>query len=83
MTQVAVIGSATRDRVVDGEVTRLKWGGGGVYSGLTLSRLGISTGVVTNIAGSDNAIVDLLSTAGISVEAGDSRTPPSRAGSSA
>jgi sugar/nucleoside kinase (ribokinase family) len=72
MTQVAVIGSATRDRVVDGEVTRLKWGGAAVYSGLTLSRLGISTTVVTNIAGRDSALMDLLSMAGISVEAGDS-----------
>ncbi len=72
MTQVAVIGSATRDRVVDGEVTRLKWGGVAVYSGLTLSRLGISTSVVTNIAVRDNALVDLLSRAEISVEAGDS-----------
>lgn len=72
MTQVVVIGSATRDRVVDGEVTRLKWGGVAVYSALTLSRLGVSTGVVTNIAGRDSALLELLSTAGISVEAGDS-----------
>lgn len=72
MTQVAIIGSATRDRVVNGEITRLKWGGVAVYSGLTLSRLGVSTSVVTNITGRDSALMDLLSTAGISVEAGDS-----------
>ncbi len=72
MTQVAVIGSATRDRVVDGEVTRFKWGGVAVYSGLTLCRLGISTRVLTNIAGRDSALIELLSASGICVEAGDS-----------
>ena len=70
--QVAVIGPATRDRVVLGEVDRRKWGGVVVYSGLTFSRLGIPTGVLTNVAARDRALVHLLAANGISVEAGDS-----------
>ena len=70
--QVAVIGPATRDRVVLGGVDRRKWGGVVVYSGLTFSRLGIPTGVLTNVAARDRALVHLLAANGISVEAGDS-----------
>jgi len=71
-TQVAIIGSATRDRIVDGAESRLKWGGGVVYAGMTLSRLGVVAGVLTNIATRDRRLLDLLSGAGIAVEAGDS-----------
>ena len=71
-SQVAVIGSATRDRIVHGEVSHHKWGGVAVYAGLTFSRLGISTGVVTNIADRDSALADLLSSVGISVQRGAS-----------
>ena len=70
--QVAVIGPATRDRVVLCGVDRRKWGGVVVYSGLTFSRLGISTGVMTNLAARDHSVVDLLTKAGIAVEVGDS-----------
>ena len=76
--QVTVIGSATRDRIVFDEVSHAQWGGVAVYAGLTFSRLGITTEVLTNIAArdsdrdSDRALVDLLSTAGVSVEIGDS-----------
>jgi sugar/nucleoside kinase (ribokinase family) len=69
--QVTVIGSATRDRVVHGEVSRHKWGGAAVYAGLTFARLGIFTGVLTNIANRDSALVDLLTTAGISLQHGN------------
>ena len=55
-----------------GEANRLKWGGVVVYSGLTFSRLRISTGVLTNVAARDRAVVDLLTEAGIAVEVGDS-----------
>ena len=55
-----------------GEANRLKWGGVVVYSGLTFSRLRISTGVLTNVAARDPAVVDLLTEAGIAVEVGDS-----------
>ena len=72
MPRVAVIGSATRDRVVRGEASRLKWGGVAVYASLTFSRLGLDTGVLTNVAARDGAVVDLLAAAGVSVEAGDS-----------
>ena len=71
-SQVTVIGSATRDRIVHGEVSHHKWGGVAVYAGLTFSRLGISTGVLTNIADRDSTLIDLLSSAGISVQRGTS-----------
>jgi len=71
-TQIAIIGSATRDRIVDGAGSRLKWGGVVVYAGLTFSRLGVVAGVLTNIATRDRTLLDLLSGAGIAVEAGDS-----------
>ena len=57
-----------------GEANRLKWGGVVVYSALTFSRLSISTGVLTNVAARDRAVVDLLTAAGIAVEVGDSET---------
>jgi sugar/nucleoside kinase (ribokinase family) len=71
-SQVTVIGSATRDRIVHGEVSHHKWGGVAVYAGLTFARLGMSTGVVTNLADRDSALADLLSSAGISVQHGNS-----------
>ena len=71
--RVTVVGSATRDRVVLGEAGRLKWGGVTVYAGLTFARLGISTGVLTNMAAADRALADLLAAAGISVETGCSQ----------
>jgi sugar/nucleoside kinase (ribokinase family) len=69
--QVAVVGSATLDHVVIGEVSHFKWGGVPVYGGLAFNRMGLSTGVLTNIAARDRAIVHLLSNAGISVETGN------------
>ena len=71
-TLVTVIGPATRDHVTLGQVSRLKWGGVVVYSGLTFSRLGIPARVLTNIAARDRALVHLLAANGISVEAGGS-----------
>ncbi len=70
--QIAVIGSATRDRIVSGQDSNLKWGGVVVYSGLTLARLGVSTAILTNIAPRDQAVVDLLTNAGIQVDVGAS-----------
>jgi sugar/nucleoside kinase (ribokinase family) len=71
-SRVTVIGSATRDRVVLGELSRRKWGGVTVYAGLTFSRLGIAARVVTNLAARDSALTELLSTAGIAVDIGNS-----------
>jgi sugar/nucleoside kinase (ribokinase family) len=68
--QIAIVGSATRDRIVHGQDSHLKWGGVVVYSGLTLSRLGINTAISTNIADCDSALVELLNNAGISTDAG-------------
>ena len=69
--QIAIVGSATRDRILHGSESQLKWGGVVVYSGLTLSWLRINTAIATNVANCDKTLVELLTKAGISTDIGD------------
>ena len=72
MAQVAVIGPATIDRVVDDGVEVYKRGGVVMYAGLSFAQLGISTRVLSNVAAADEAMLALLCQRGIEVHTGDS-----------
>ena len=65
MAQVAVIGPATIDRVVDDGVEVYKRGGVVMYAGLSFAQLGISTRVLSNVAAADEAMLALLCQRGI------------------
>lgn len=64
---IAVIGSTTIDTIVEGGQRRLKIGGVTTYSGITYSRHGIRTLVVTNVARRDQELVRKLRAQQISV----------------
>ena len=69
---VAVIGSATIDRVVQGGAEEYKRGGVVAYAGLTFAELGVKTQVLTNVAAADRAMLVALQQRGIAVYVGDS-----------
>jgi sugar/nucleoside kinase (ribokinase family) len=69
---VAVVGSVTIDRIIENRKTSERLGGVVTYGGLTFQRLGIQTAVVTNIAGSDRAVLEVLEAEGVTVHAGTS-----------
>jgi sugar/nucleoside kinase (ribokinase family) len=70
---IAVIGSTTIDEIISRGRCRLKIGGVTTYSGITYSRHGIRTSVVTNVAGHDRDLVKRLQAQQITVFNG--RTP--------
>ena len=72
MGAVAVIGSATVDRVVQGGVDAYKRGGVVAYAGLTFAELGVETRVLTNVAAADRAMLAVLQQRGIAVYVGES-----------
>ena len=72
MDAVAVIGSATMDRVVQGGASVYKRGGVVAYAGLTFAELGVETRVLTNIAEADRAMLAVLQQRGIAVYVGQS-----------
>ena len=72
MGMVAVIGSATIDRVVQGGVDAYKRGGVVAYAGLTFAELGVETRVLTNVAAADRAMLAVLQQRGIAVYVGES-----------
>jgi sugar/nucleoside kinase (ribokinase family) len=72
MATVAVIGSVTIDRVIENRKTSERLGGVVTYGGLTFQRLGIQTAVVTNIAASDKAVLEVLAAEGLTIHAGTS-----------
>ncbi len=72
MGAVAVIGSATMDRVVQGGVVAYKRGGVVAYAGLTFAELGVETRVLTNVAEADRAMLAVLQQRGIAVYVGAS-----------
>jgi sugar/nucleoside kinase (ribokinase family) len=69
---VAVVGSATIDRIIENGKTSERLGGVVTYGGLTFQRLGVQSAVVTNIAGSDRAVLEVLAAEGLTVHAGTS-----------
>ena len=72
MGAVAVIGSATIDRVVQGGVDAYKRGGVVAYAGLTFAELGVETRVLTNVAAADRTMLAVLQQQGIDVLVGES-----------
>ena len=72
MGAVAVIGSATIDRVVQDGVVAYKRGGVVAYAGLTFAELGVETRVLTNVAEADRAMLAVLQQRGIAVYVGES-----------
>ena len=72
MGAVAVIGSATIDRVVQGDVVAYKRGGVVAYAGLTFAELGVETRVLTNVAAADQTMLAVLQQRGIAVYVGES-----------
>jgi len=64
---IAVIGSTTVDKTIQGDLSRYKMGGATTYSGITYSRHGIATRVVTNVATRDREIIKRLRVEQISV----------------
>ncbi len=72
MGAVAVIGSATIDRVVQGDLVAHKRGGVVAYAGLTFAELGVETRVLTNVAATDQAMLAVLQQRGIAVYVGES-----------
>lgn len=72
MGVVAVIGSATIDRVVQSGVDAYKRGGVIAYAGLTFAELGVETRVLTNVAAADRAMMAVLQQRGIAVYVGES-----------
>ena len=72
MGAVAVIGSATIDRVLQGGVGKYKRGGVVAYAGLTFAELGVKTRVLTNVAAADRAMLAVLQQRGIAVYVGES-----------
>lgn len=69
---VAVVGSVTIDRIVENSKTSERLGGVVTYGGLTFQRLGIQTAVVTNVAGADRAVLEILTAEDVTVQAGTS-----------
>ena len=57
---IAVIGSTTIDKIIQPNFSRFKIGGVTTYSGITYSRHGIKTWVVTNVAKRDLEIIKRL-----------------------
>ncbi len=57
---IAVIGSTTIDKIIHRDFSRFKIGGVTTYSGITYSRHGIKTWVLTNIANRDREIIKRL-----------------------
>ncbi len=57
---IAVIGSTTIDKIVHRNFSRVKIGGVTAYSGITYSRHGIKTRVLTNVASSDRQVIERL-----------------------
>ena len=57
---IVVIGSTAIDKIIRGNFSRFKIGGVTTYSGITYSRHGIVTKVVTNIANRDRQIIQRL-----------------------
>lgn len=57
---IVVIGSTAIDKIIHGNLSRFKIGGVTTYSGITYSRHGIVTKVVTNIANRDRQIIRRL-----------------------
>ena len=57
---IAVIGSTTIDKIVHRNFSRFKIGGVTTYAGMTYSRHGIKTRVVTNVAKRDREIIKRL-----------------------
>jgi sugar/nucleoside kinase (ribokinase family) len=57
---IAVIGSTTIDKIISGDLSQFKIGGVTTYSGITYSRHGVRTLVVTNVAPDDLDIVKRL-----------------------
>ena len=72
MGAVAVIGSATIDRVVQDGVSAYKRGGVVAYAGLTFAELGVKTRVLTNVAATDRAMLAVLQQRDIVVYVGES-----------
>lgn len=72
MGAVAVIGSATIDRVVQSGIEAYKRGGVVAYAGLTFAELGVETRVLTNVAAVDQAMLAVLQQRGIAVHVGES-----------
>ena len=72
MGAVAVIGSATIDRVVQSGIEAYKRGGVVAYAGLTFAELGVETRVLTNVAAVDQAMLAVLQQRGIAVYVGES-----------
>ena len=58
--RIAVIGSTTIDKIIHHDLSRYKVGGVTTYAGMTYSRHGIATKVVTNVASRDNEIIRRL-----------------------
>lgn len=57
---ITVVGSTTIDKIIHRNFSRLKIGGVTTYSGITYSRHGIKTWVVTNVASRDREIIKRL-----------------------
>jgi sugar/nucleoside kinase (ribokinase family) len=64
---IGVVGSTTIDRVIAGNQSNYKLGGVTAYSGITYSRHGIDTIVVSNLSGQDLGILDRLHAENITV----------------
>ena len=72
-TSVAVIGSATIDRVVQGSKSVRQLGGVVTYAGLTFRRHDIETIIVSNVAGEDKSILKVLCEEGIHIFRGHTK----------
>src|SRR5215471_2095869 len=75
MRRVLVIGSATKDTIVQGSTSRRrrKMGGVVVYGGITFQRMGVVTSVVTNVASEDRGFRNLFARESIDCRIGPSR----------
>jgi sugar/nucleoside kinase (ribokinase family) len=67
---IAVIGSTTIDKIVQGDRSWFKIGGATTYAGITYSRHGIKTLAITNIAERDSEIIKKLQQEKITVCSG-------------
>jgi len=72
MATVAVVGSVTIDSIIENRKTSERLGGVVTYGGLTFQRLGVQSAIVTNIAASDRAVLEVLVAEGVTVHAGTS-----------
>lgn len=70
--EVLVVGSVTIDRIIENNKTSERLGGVVTYGGLTFQRLGVATAGLTNIAGADRDILNILAGEGVSIHAGAS-----------